>query len=146
MARTSSLNCLSCSNPCQTHHSLNPSPLSTENPFFCSLTEKCFVASPKSAPRVFSKYLTHVIVRIHRIGANPEKSDLVNFRGLNLRRFSELCVLLFSPRKNRQNPPKPRFSKLIFGHSAGSTELDRPYCKQFRYYYSLCYTGSSHPP
>ena len=28
--------------------------------------------------------------------------------------------------------PKPRFSKPIFGHSAGSSKLDRPYCKQFR--------------
>ena len=31
----------------------------------------------------------------HRIGANPEKSDLVNFRGPDWRKFSELCVLLF---------------------------------------------------
>ena len=44
MARTSSLNCLSCKNPYQTPHSLNPSPLFTENPLF--LTEKCFVGSP----------------------------------------------------------------------------------------------------
>ena len=28
--------------------------------------------------------------------------------------------------------PKSRFSKAIFGHSAGSTKLDRPHCKQFR--------------
>ena len=34
MARTSSLNSLSCRNPYQTPHSLNPSPLFTENPFF----------------------------------------------------------------------------------------------------------------
>ena len=34
MARTSSLNCLSCRNLYQTPHSLNPSPLFTENPFF----------------------------------------------------------------------------------------------------------------
>ena len=27
--------------------------------------------------------------------------------------------------------PKPWFSKPIFGHSAGSTEFDRPYCKRF---------------
>ena len=27
--------------------------------------------------------------------------------------------------------PKSRFSKPIFGHSAGSTKLDRPYCKRF---------------
>ena len=50
MARTSSLNCLSCRNPYQTPHSLNPSPLFTENPFL--FTKKCFVGSPaqKSAP------------------------------------------------------------------------------------------------
>ena len=28
--------------------------------------------------------------------------------------------------------PKPGFSKPNFGHPAGSTKLDRPYCKQFR--------------
>ena len=44
MAQTSSLNCLSCRNPYQTPHSLNPSPLFTENPFL--FTEKCFVGSP----------------------------------------------------------------------------------------------------
>ena len=44
IARTSSLNCLSCRNPYQTPHSLNPSPLFTENPFL--FTEKCFVGSP----------------------------------------------------------------------------------------------------
>ena len=51
MARTSSLNCLSCRNPYQTPHSLNPSPLFTENPSF--FTEKCFVGSPaqKSAQK-----------------------------------------------------------------------------------------------
>ena len=27
--------------------------------------------------------------------------------------------------------PKSRFSKRIFGHSAGSPKLDRPYCKRF---------------
>ena len=50
MARTSSLNCLSCRSPHQTPLSLNPSPLFTEKPFF--FTEKCFVGSPaqKSAP------------------------------------------------------------------------------------------------
>ena len=50
MARTSSLKCLSCRNPYKTPHSLNPSPLFTETPFFC--TEECCVASTsqKSAP------------------------------------------------------------------------------------------------
>ena len=47
-----------------------------------------------------------MLLRTHQIGANPEKSDLVNVRGQSWRKFSELCVLLFFPRKNRQNPPK----------------------------------------
>ena len=38
--------------------------------------------------------------RTRRIGANPEKSDLVNFRGPDRKKFSELCVLLFFPRQN----------------------------------------------
>ena len=29
--------------------------------------------------------------------------------------------------------PKSQFSKLIFGHSAGQTKVDRPHYKQFRY-------------
>ena len=70
--------------------------------------------------------------RTHRIGANPEKSDLVNFQGPDRRNFSELCVLLFFfLGKTDKMLPKSRFSKPIFGHSAGSTELDRPYCKRF---------------
>ena len=69
--------------------------------------------------------------RTRRIGANPEKSDLVNFRGSDWRKFSELCVLLFFPWKTDKMLPKSWFSKPIFGHSAGSTKLDRPYCKRF---------------
>ena len=58
-------------------------------------------------------------------GTNPEISDLVDFQGPDRRRFSELCgfaVFFFS---------KSRSSKPIFGHSAGSPQLDRPHCKQF---------------
>ena len=65
------------------------------------------------------------------IGANPEKSDLVNFRGPDWKKFSELGVLLFSLGKADKMLPKSRFGKPIFGHSAGSTKLDRPYCKPF---------------
>ena len=46
-------------------------------------------------------------VRTRRIGANPEKSDLVNFRGSDWRTFSELSVLLFflgKMTKCSQNP------------------------------------------
>ena len=32
--------------------------------------------------------------------------------------------------------PKPWFSKPMFGHSVGPTELDQPHCKQFRLTYS----------
>ena len=44
MARTSSLNCLSCRNPYQTPDSLNCLPSFHWKPLF--FTEKCFVASP----------------------------------------------------------------------------------------------------
>ena len=70
-------------------------------------------------------------IRTRRIGANPEKSDLVTFRGPDWRKFSELCVLLFFLRKTDKMLPKSQFSKPIFGQSAGSTKLDRPYCKRF---------------
>ena len=71
------------------------------------------------------------IFRTRRIGANPEKSDLLNFRGPDWRKFSELCVLLFLLGKTDRMLRKSRFSKPIFGHSAGSTTLDRPHCKRF---------------
>ena len=58
MARTSSLNCLSCRNPYQTPHSLNCLPPFHWKPLF--FTEKCFVASP------------------------PPKSALIIWRGKNL--------------------------------------------------------------
>ena len=70
-------------------------------------------------------------IRTRWIGANPEKSDLVNFRAPDKRKFSELCVLLFFLGKIDKMVPKSRFSKRIFGESAGSTKLDRPHCKQF---------------
>ena len=76
--------------------------------------------------------ISKALIRTHRIGANPEKSDLVNFRGPNWRKFSELRVLLFFQGKIDKIFPIPRFSKPTFGHSAGSTKLDRPYCKQFQ--------------
>ena len=53
--------------------------------------------------------------------------------GSGLKKFSELCVLLFFLRKKNKTLPKPRFSKPTFGHSAESTKLDRPYCKRFWY-------------
>ena len=71
-------------------------------------------------------------VRKHQIGANPERSDFVNFRGL--KKFSELCVLLFAWKEINKMLPKPWFCGLIFGHIAGSTKLDRPYCKRFRFW------------
>ena len=51
MARTSSLNCLSCRNPFQTPHSLNCLPPSTEKPFF-SLKS----ASSHPLPKIGSKF------------------------------------------------------------------------------------------
>ena len=44
-----------------------------------------------------------------QIGANPEKSDLVNFQGPDWRKFGELCVLLLGKTDNML--PKSRFSK-----------------------------------
>ena len=48
MARTSSLNCLSCWNPYPTPHSLNAYPLFTENTFFCSLKSASSHPLPKN--------------------------------------------------------------------------------------------------
>ena len=72
-----------------------------------------------------------VTFRARRMGANPEKSDLLDFRGPAWRKSSELCVLIFFLGKTDKMLPKSRFSKPIFGHPAGSTKLDRPYCKLF---------------
>ena len=47
------------------------------------------------------------LFRTRWIGANPEKSDLVNFWGPDWRKFSELCLLLFflgKSTKYSQNP------------------------------------------
>ena len=65
-------------------------------------------------------------------GPSPKKSNLVNLCGPDWIKLSELCVLLFCPGKFDKMLPKPRLSKPTFGHSVGSTKLDRPYCKQFR--------------
>ena len=46
-------------------------------------------------------------IRTRRIGANPEKSDLVNFRGPDKRKFSELCVCCFSWEKSTKCSPNP---------------------------------------
>ena len=45
------------------------------------------------------------ISRTHRIGANPDKSDFVNFQGPEWRIFSDLCFLRFS-QESQQNAPK----------------------------------------
>ena len=65
-------------------------------------------------------------------GQSRKKTILVNFRGPDWRRFSELCVLLFFLGKTHNMLPKSQFSKPIFGHPAGSTKLDWPHCKQFQ--------------
>ena len=51
MAWTSSLNYLYCRDPYQTPHSLNASPLFTEEPVL--FTKKCFVASPSQKSVLF---------------------------------------------------------------------------------------------
>ena len=59
------------------------------------------------------------------------KIRFTKFPGSDWKKFSEPCVLLFFLGKTDKMIPKSRFSKPIFGHSAGSTKLDRPYCKRF---------------
>ena len=63
---------------------------------FCLLAGNkiCFFQAELVAGLFFSSFLRRKI-RTRRIGANPEKSDLVNFRDADWRKFSELCVLLF---------------------------------------------------
>ena len=59
----------------------------------------------------------HIRCRVtHRIGANPEKPDSVNFRRPDWRKFSELCVLLFSWERSTKCSQTSWFSKRIFGH------------------------------
>ena len=73
----------------------------------------------------------NVLLRARRIGANPEKSDLVNSGVRTEENLVNSVLCCFFLGKTDKMLPKSRFSKLIFGHSAGSTELDRPYCKRF---------------
>ena len=74
MARTSSLNCLSCRNPYQIPLSLNPSPLFTEKPFL--FTKKCFVGSPaqKSAP-IMCLFCSLQIAAISALIFNRSRGD-----------------------------------------------------------------------
>ena len=92
-----------------------------------------------------TKLLLSVKFKTRRIGANPEKAHLVNFRGPDSRKFSELCVLLFLLGKIDRMFPKSRFSKRIFGDTAGSTKLDRPHCKQFWQFQASVIFGHSRP-
>ena len=49
----------------------------------------------------------HGLFRTRWIGANPEKSDLLNFRGPDRRKFSELCVFaVFFLRKQEKKLTK----------------------------------------
>ena len=57
MARISSLNCLSCRNPYQTPHSLNPPPFSLKTPFF-SLKRASSDPLPKIGSEPLLKNLT----------------------------------------------------------------------------------------
>ena len=54
------------------------------------------------------------------------KSDLVNFRGPDWRKFSALCVLLFLLGRTDKMFPKSQSSKPIFGHSAGQLNWAGP--------------------
>ena len=69
--------------------------------------------------------------RTRRIGANPEQPDLVNFRGPDWRKLSELCAFaVFFRGKTDKMLPKSRFSKPIFGHSAGQLNWTGPIVTQ----------------
>ena len=74
-------------------------------PFLDKVFREPFVTmakAPECQPQIFLD-----LFRTRQIGANPERSDLLNFRGPDRRKFGELCVLLFFPRKPTkctQNP------------------------------------------
>ena len=48
-----------------------------------------------------------ILISTHRIGANPEDLNLVNCRGPNSRKFSELCVLRLFLRQTSKHSPNP---------------------------------------
>ena len=114
MARSSSLNCLSCRNPYQTPHSLNCLPPFHRKPLF--FTEKCFVASPspKSAPN-FRGSAEFLRGSPRCVPISPFSSDLFRFALLvfgnapiysDLFRFARISSDLFSERfQNKSGKP-----------------------------------------
>ena len=75
----------------------------------CGKGLKISVLTHKETPRRVSVTFESLYKRTHPIGANPEKLDLVNFRGPDRRKFSELCaVLFFLQKKTLKNAPQNR--------------------------------------
>ena len=65
-------------------------------------------------------YMYAGLIRNSPDRGQSRKSDLVNFRCPDWRKFSELCVLLFVPGKIDKIFPKSRFSERIFGDSTAT--------------------------
>ena len=103
-------------------------PPSRYPPYDCSKMQQFFDLCELSRPM---NYCATTIVGTRRIGANPEKSDLVNFRARTEENLVNSVFSCFFLGKTDKMLPKSRFSKPIFGRSAGSPKLDRPYCKRF---------------
>ena len=62
-----------------------------------------------------------------QIGANPEKSDLVNYRGLDWKKVSELRVLPFFPRKkSTKSYQNPGFVKQFWDTAWGQLHWASP--------------------
>ena len=121
MARTSSLNCLSCRNPYQTPHSLNPSPLFTENPFF--FTEKCFVGSPAQKSTLILDCNTGGLPNLatNRLPcSNHLRAEVVDGVVTELLQGSKTFVLLPGSRKNGSE------KKASGGHPEGRSKKNFP--------------------
>ena len=88
----------------------------------------------RSAPPLCDfQNIAWLLCRTHRIGANREKIRLSKFSGSGLKKIEwTLCFTGFPGKKANTRHPKLQFSKPIFGHPAGPTELDRPHRKQFQ--------------
>ena len=91
-------------------------------------------ALPRNSPDCMCLAPSYVLLNQNSADrGQSRKIRFSKFPGSELIKFSELCVLLFFLGKTDRMLPKSRFSKPLFGHSAGSPKLDRPHCKRFWY-------------
>ena len=76
-------------------------------------------------------------LQISHLHQNPpdqgrsRKIRFSKFPGSGLKQIWWTLYFAVSPGKTDKMLPKSWFSKPIIGHSGGSTQLDRPYCKRF---------------